>query len=97
MAYHAFAHGLSDTQKNRLPLAYAKAMPHLWLGEALKEDLEVFVSSEALCRQLTAEQGPWHPRREGYLARLAVTLSNFEVIPILVFRRPDDFVRSFYQ
>ena len=68
-------------------------------AQAKAAGVDVFVSAEPLYRHVLPRKGPrdWLSGRRAYLGRLAKVLAPFEVEPVLVFRRPDDFVRALYQ
>ncbi|MFW6247758.1 MAG: hypothetical protein ACOC3H_01405 [bacterium] len=95
-AHHWFAHALAGDAN--LPLSPDR-VPDLvdhWLRLATREEADVLVSAEALYRHVLGK-GSYRDRRNAYLERLAETLHGFNVVPILVFRRPDDYIRSLYQ
>ena len=76
------------------------ALPALWAEEAKRLGADVLVSAEPIYRHVLHRKGPrrnWVQGRRRYLARLAAALAPFEVEVVLVFRRPDDFVRSLFQ
>lgn len=54
------------------------------------------VSAEAIYRHVLGSGSYWERRRH-YLEALRTALADFEVIPVVVFRRPDDYLRSLYQ
>lgn len=99
---HAFAHALADKDRT-LPAAEAARLAGLWAGAAPRTGAATaFVSSEPLYRHLLradGEQGAagWRTARARYLDRVAAALAPFETEVVLVFRRPDDFVRSLFQ
>ena len=59
----------------------------------------VLISAEPIYRHVLhkAPDGNWADGRRRYLKRLAGLLAPFEVEPVLVFRRPEDFARSSFQ
>ena len=94
---HRFAHALAGADKTLGP-ADAVRLAALWAEAAAARGAVVFVSAEPLYRYaLTEPGGDWRAGRARYLDRLAAALAPFEVEAALVFRRPDDFVRSLFQ
>ncbi len=71
-----------------------------WRDTAEKRHLTVLLSAEPVCRHVrgSRKQGSSVAERQlDYLSHLSRLLKDFQVQPILVLRRQDDFVRSFYQ
>ncbi len=95
---HLFAHALAEKGKTQLSAAEAMRAAALWAAAAEARDATVFLSSEPLYRYNLREPGDdWRAARGRYLDRLAEALAPFEVEAVLVFRRPDDYVRSLFQ
>lgn len=96
IAHHWFAHAIAD--KKNIPLS-AESIPNLtgkWLHKAVKNNADLFISAEALYRHVLGG-GSYEEKRKRYLRRVAGFLEDFDVHVILVFRRPDDYIRSLYQ
>lgn len=94
--HHQFAHSIARTGNARLSPDDLWHVVRSWHQKAASEGLDVLVSSEALYRHLAGE-GTFFERRRNYLSRVSTFLEGFDVRPLLVFRRPDDFIRSLYQ
>lgn len=97
--HHLFAHALAGAEAT-LPAAEAVRLAGLWAEAAAARNAAVLISSEPLYRHvLRPENGVRNRRaaRAAYLDRLAAALAPFEVEVVLVFRRPEDFVRSLFQ
>jgi len=95
---HRFAHALAD--RRALTAADATRVAGLWAEAAAQRGATVLLSAEPLYRYGLREAGTgggWRAARARYLDRLALALAPFEVETVLVFRRPDDYVRSLYQ
>lgn len=93
--HHAWAHAFSS-KPTRLSQTEARALVGYWETEAVEHNLSVMVSAEAMYRHVIG-QGPYRVRRRRYLTVLKQALRCFDVVPVVVFRRPDDYVRSLYQ
>lgn len=95
---HLFAHALAGKGKTRLSPGDAVRVAGLWAEAAAETGATVFLSSEPLYRYSLREPGDdWRAARGRYLDRLAEALAPFDVETVLVFRRPDDYVRSLFQ
>jgi hypothetical protein len=95
-AHHWFAHALADNQIVPLSPDSVPLLTRRWLSKARRKHADVFVSVEALYRHVVGE-GPYEERRRRYLIRVAEALEGFDVHVIIVFRRPDNYIRSVYQ
>lgn len=93
--HHALAHAFSSKPK-RIKPDQAEALIARWHEVAAKSNLTTVISAEAMYRHKLGTGG-FRIRRRRYLDRLKAALSEFEVIPVIVFRRPDDYLRSLYQ
>lgn len=67
-----------------------------WQKKARRRNKNILISAEALYRHLL-DKGTYDERRISYLKRVAEVFCNFDITVILVFRRPDDYLRSLYQ
>lgn len=95
--HHFFAHAVAEKSK-QLTVGQAADFASQWLDQARQAQSRVLLSAEPVCRHyLAGNPRGWREARLRYLQRLAEMLSGFEVRPILVLRRQDDFVRSLYQ
>lgn len=95
--HHFFAHAVADKGRH-LTHEQAREIAREWQGQAKDSHVNVLISAEPACRHFIAGKPKgWHEARRRYLKRLAEYLEGFEVKPILVVRRQDDFVRSLYQ
>ncbi|MGY4877591.1 hypothetical protein ACLUEY_06850 [Vreelandella aquamarina] len=93
--HHPWAHAFSS-KPTKLSKIQAQALVGYWQTEAVEHNLSVMVSAEAMYRHVIGE-GSYRVRRQRYLTVLKKVLSCFDVVPVVVFRRPDDYVRSLYQ
>lgn len=95
--HHLFAHALADKSRH-LTAGQARELAVKWHDQARREGSRVFLSAEPVCRHfISGKPSGWRESRLRYLQRLADALKGFEVEPVLVLRRQDDFVRSLYQ
>jgi hypothetical protein len=92
--HHAFGHAFSDTPKS-MTVSQAQTVVRKWGTIAESTDLPLLVSVEAVYRHVSGA-GTWQDAHLCYLNRVADSLMEFDVEVILVFRRPDAFVRSMY-
>lgn len=95
-AHHWFAHALADNEIVPLSPDSVPMLTKRWLSKARRKHADVFVSVEALYRHVV-DEGSYEEKRRRYLTRVAEVLKSFDVHVILVFRRPDDYIRSIYQ
>lgn len=93
--HHALAHAFSAQPKEITP-EQAKAIIAQWYRQACEHRVALIVSAEAIYRHVLGSGTFWERRRQ-YLEALKAALADFEVIPVVVFRRPDDYLRSQYQ
>ena len=93
--HHAWAHAFSSKPQG-LSRDQAQALTRHWHDRALEQQHAVVVSAEAMYRHVLG-QGDFAAQRTAYLEVLREVLAGFEVVPVLVFRRPDDYIRSMYQ
>ncbi|MEA3642636.1 MAG: hypothetical protein VBE63_22230 [Lamprobacter sp.] len=93
--HHALAHAFSD-EPTQLSQTQAESLIGQWHAEACETGLTVIISAEAIYRHVLGN-GNFLEKRRRYLEKLNTALADFEVIPVLVFRRPDDYLRSLYQ
>ena len=97
--HHIFAHALAGRSELVTALD-AMDLPRAWAEEAERHGADLFLSAEPFYRHVLQQErtrGDWLVGRRRYLARLAKVLAPFEVEVLLVYRRPDDFVRSLFQ
>lgn len=95
-SHNRLAHSIARTRKRALlsedELA---ALTAYWRAHA--EGCSILVSAEALCRHtVPMEAEDWAQGRDAYLERVARVLADFDVQPLLVLRRQDDFAHSSY-
>jgi hypothetical protein len=95
-AHHWFAHALAENENIPLPADSVPLLIKRWLRKAQRKHAEVFVSAEALYRHIVGD-GTYSEQRIRYLRLISKALDGFEVCVILVFRRPDNYIRSSYQ
>lgn len=93
--HHAWAHAFSASPRS-LSRSQACELLSTWREVALQQQLSVVVSAEALYRHVLG-QGSFLDKRRHYLQVVRDALTGFNVVPVLVLRRPDDYVRSLYQ
>ena len=94
--HHWLAHALAENGSVPLPVDAVPLLAKRWLKKARRKHANVFISAEAFYRHVVGE-GTYGEKRKRYLRLLADALDGFEVTAILVFRRPDDYIRSNYQ
>lgn len=94
--HHQFAHSVAEAPTARMSLTDVRKMVQRWNAIASETGADVLVSVEAIYRHQIGG-GTTSERRLAFLHRIADVLADFDVEPILVFRRPDNFVRSLYQ
>lgn len=93
--HHALAHAFSAQPKEVTPEQATVIIEH-WYRQACEHRVTLVVSAEAIYRHVLGSGSFWK-RRRYYLEALRAALAFFEVIPVVVFRRPDDYLRSLYQ
>lgn len=95
-AHHHFAHLLSQDKilNNDINLlkAFFKSIP-----QRIGARQTTFISSEAFYRHTVKGNSDFLHGRELYLNRLAQFLDGFNVTVVVVLRRPEDYIRSYYQ
>nr|WP_298249112.1 hypothetical protein [uncultured Halomonas sp.] len=89
------AHAFSAQPKEVTPEQATAIIGH-WYRQACEHRVTLVVSAEAIYRHVLGSGSFWE-RRRYYLEALRTALADFEVIPVVVFRRPDDYLRSLYQ
>ena len=98
-AHHFLAHHAAG-RAGSISASEAEGLLAQWERHAAALDSCVLLSAEPICRHLRGRSDSAEDEGTGhlaYLAYLSELLKNFEVVPVLVIRRQDDFVRSFYQ
>lgn len=95
-AHHFFAHMLAqdkilDNDINLLN-AFLESIP-----QRTQEGQATFISSEAFYRHTVKGGTNFLHGRELYLNRLAKIFVGFNVTVVVVLRRPEDYIRSYYQ
>lgn len=93
--HHELAKAVGGEEASTYSLDDVRSMVSRWRDQAAGEEADVLVSVERIYR-LTQGAGDWSERRRNYLQSLADVLEGFDVRPILIFRRPDDYVHSWY-
>lgn len=93
--HHALAHAFSASPRG-LSREQAEALIARWQRKASEQHLTLVISAEAIYRHVLGSGGFVDQRRR-YLEGLKHALAGFEVVPVVVFRRPDDYLRSLYQ
>lgn len=94
--HHFLAHAVAGNERF-MTRSRASRLVGRWRRSAERRGVAVMLSSEAICRLAVPGEGSARQRQELYLRRLRELLDGFEVTPVLVLRRQDDFVRSLYQ
>ena len=94
--HHALAHAVAKADREP-EFRKARRLVGRWREQALASQCAVLVSSEAICRYGWDDPGVVEGQENPYLLRWRELLSGFDVLPVLVARRQDDFVRSLYQ
>ena len=95
-AHHFLAHAVAGDERF-VTLEQARSLVSRWRRWAGQSGGQVLLSSEAVCRHQLGQADDRIDRQRAYLERLANVLEGFEVEPVLVVRRQDEFVRSLYQ
>ncbi|WP_150461233.1 hypothetical protein [Nesterenkonia ebinurensis] len=93
--HHRFALAVTR-QKTEVIERLTRIVEH-WKTVAETEGVPVLFSSENLFMRRLESASPYWEARTAYMQRLADLLESFDVEPIIVYRRPDDFARSLYQ
>lgn len=102
-AHHFLAHVIAGQIKGYSPTAI-QSMVNAWVDEAASNNAALLVSAEAIWRHTlpVANKGEtgdtWIHQRRKYLRTLASYFDDrVELIPVVVLRRPDDFLESLYK
>jgi hypothetical protein len=95
-AHHFLAHAVAGNERF-VTIAQTRSLVSRWQRWAGQSGGQVLLSSEAVCRHQLGQADDHIDRQRAYLERLANVLEGFEVEPVLVVRRQDEFVRSLYQ
>ena len=95
-AHHHFAHLLAQDKIPDKDIDLLKAFFDL-IQQRTEEGQTTFISSEAFYRHTVKGNSNFLHGRELYLNRLAQILDGFNVSPVVVLRRPEDYIRSYYQ
>lgn len=96
--HHVLAHTVAGEptglDADRIPDMVAR-----WRDTADRTGGTVLLSAEPIYRHVLRKgrNNDWATARRRYLSRFARLLEPFEVEPVLVFRRPEDFARSSFQ
>ena len=97
-AHHEFAHVIAERSKKPLTIEQMKAITRAWLLEATKNKLSILLSAEPMYRHTLDENNCGYlGGRRKYFERVSTLLSSFDVVPVVVIRRPDLFVESLYK
>lgn len=94
-SHHAFARSVKDADQN-LSRDQGRALTSHWAGDALINNSSILVSAESISIHKMGS-GDLLEQRRNYLSELASWLREFDTTVILVLRRPDEYIRSFYQ
>jgi len=89
-----FTHSLAG-KPSQLTLEECERLVEIWKKKCLEKGCDLFFSAESIFRHLLKSQ-TMHPRM-AYLVKIKEIFSEFDVIPVLVFRRPDSFIESLYK
>ena len=95
-AHHFLAHAVAGDER-LVALRKVRSLIAGWRQWAEQTGGWVLLSSEAICRHQLGDALETLERQRAYLERLAEVLDGFNVEPVLVIRRQDEFVRSLYQ
>jgi hypothetical protein len=95
-AHHWIAHALAETVDIPMNIDSVKYIVNKWYKKAKLSHKNVLISVEALYRHVLGT-GSYSEKRNSYLKRVAEMFRNFDTTIILVFRRPDNYLRSLYQ
>lgn len=94
-SHHGFSLGLAS--KQREPRKLCELTVSEWHRHAKKENVSVVLSSEAIFRlQIRNNDSRYQEGRDNYINKLRDLLKNFDVVPVMVVRRPDNYLSSLY-
>lgn len=93
--HHSLAHGFANKDNNLLA-GSGQSLIDLWEYILCLTGNTMLISSESMYRHL-GDGDDWRSKRASYLNKVAEAFDRFEVIPVVVYRRPDDFVKSLFQ
>lgn len=97
LAGHHFLFHAVAGHEGHVSLAKAQKLVDRWRRRAVVEGWSVLLSSEANCRYMAEVSAGGHGAKAQFAEKLEDLLSGFDVVPVLVVRRQDDFARSLYQ
>lgn len=95
-AHHHFAHLLAQDKILDIDINLLKAFLES-ISQRTQEVQTTFISSEAFYRHTVRGASNFMHGREVYLNRLASIFEGFDVSVVIVLRRPEDYIRSYYQ
>jgi len=95
-AHHHLAHFLALPEINDEDLNLLKSGLTA-IQSTIAEEHALFISSEALYRHTIKDKASYLDGRELYLRRVANVFQNFDIMVVVVLRRPEDYIRSLYQ
>lgn len=89
-----FTHAIAN-KKSQLTLEECKNLVKKWKSDADKHNCDLLISAESIFRHFlkSTDMDP----KTAYLRRVKDLFYDFDVEPIIVFRRPDSFIESFYK
>lgn len=89
-----FTHAVAG-KDSQLTFDECKKLSSKWHDDALRKNCDILFSAESIFRHFikSKETDP----RKLYLQRIKNLFEGFEIIPVLVFRRPDSFIESLYK
>lgn len=89
-----FTHAIAGKQ-SQLTFEECKKLAAKWRQDAEQKNCDIFFSAESIFRHFIKSYDT--DPKTLYLETLKNTFSEFDVIPVLVFRRPDQFIESLYK
>ena len=94
--HHDFAHSLAESTSTPMTFEQGMEIPRIWFDKASEYSCATLISAEAVWRHKVGSKDYKNSRRK-YLTLVRQALQDFDVEVIIVFRRPDDYIRSLYQ
>lgn len=94
--HHFLFHAVAGYE-HHISLEQAHELVGRWHRRATVDSCAVLLSSEAICRYLADSSAGDAGSTLQFSEKLENLLNDFDVTPVLVVRRQDDFVRSLYQ
>lgn len=96
-AHHQFSKAVSG-QGRELDYSAAEQLAEQWDSYCEDKGLNLLISAEPMYRlELRDSASSRDVRRENYFRKIQLLFPNFQIQPIVVFRRPDSLIESLYR